>query len=36
MLLEGMISIGDLNAYHTNNQEITIQYLHEYLYGRNG
>ena len=34
MLLEGMISIGDLNAYHTNSQEVTIQYLHEYLYGR--
>lgn len=34
MQLRGMISIGDLNAYHTNSQEVTIQYLHEYLYGR--
>lgn len=34
MRLEGMISIGDLNAYDTNNQEVTIQYLHEYIYGR--
>ncbi len=34
MKLQGIISIGDLNAYHTNNQEVTIQYLHEYIYGR--
>ncbi len=34
MQLHGMISIGDLNAYHANSQEVTIQYLHEYLYGR--
>jgi len=34
MQLHGMISIGDLNAYHSNNQEVTIQFLHEYLYGR--
>lgn len=34
MQLQGIISIGDLNAYHTNNQEVTIQYLHEYIYGR--
>ena len=29
----GMISIGDLNAYHANEQETTIRFLHEYLYG---
>jgi len=34
MQLQGMISIGDLNAYHTNNQAVAIQYLHEYIYGR--
>ena len=33
MQLKGMVSIGDLNAHHTNSQEVTIQYLHEYLYG---
>lgn len=32
--LAGMISIGDLNAYHTDTQEATILYLHEYIYGR--
>jgi CBS domain-containing protein len=30
----GMISIGDLNAYHLSSQEHTIHLLHEYLYGR--
>ena len=34
MHLEGIISIGDLNAHDTSNQEVTIQYLHEYIYGR--
>ncbi len=34
MRLEGMVSIGDLNAYHANTQEMTIRFLHEYLYGR--
>ena len=29
----GMISIGDLNAHKTDEQETTIRYLHEYLYG---
>lgn len=29
----GMISIGDLNAYQASEQETTIQFLHEYLYG---
>jgi CBS domain-containing protein len=32
--LQGMISIGDLNAYHASHQEATIHYLHEYIYGR--
>ncbi|HEX8523698.1 MAG TPA: CBS domain-containing protein [Tepidisphaeraceae bacterium] len=32
--LHGMISIGDLNAYHASNQEATIHFLHEYIYGR--
>jgi CBS domain-containing protein len=32
--LQGLISIGDLNAYHANAQEIAIHYLHEYIYGR--
>ena len=32
--LEGMISIGDLNAFEADGQELTIHYLHEYLYGR--
>lgn len=30
----GMISIGDLNAFHASSQERTIHFLHEYLYGR--
>ena len=32
--IQGLISIGDLNAYHANNQEVTIHYMHEYLLGR--
>ncbi len=32
--LQGMISIGDLNAYQADAQEQTIHFLHEYLYGR--
>lgn len=32
--LEGMISIGDLNAELVNNHEIQIKYLHEYIHGR--
>ena len=32
--LIGLVSIGDLNAYDANAQEVTIHYLHEYLYGR--
>ena len=32
--LQGMISIGDLNAYHASNQEQQIHFLNEYIYGR--
>jgi CBS domain-containing protein len=32
--LEGLISIGDLNAHQASNQEHTIHLLQEYLYGR--
>ena len=32
--LLGLISIGDLNARHASDQEVTILHLHEYLYGR--
>jgi len=32
--LQGLISIGDLNAYLTASQEQTIFLLNEYLYGR--
>ena len=32
--IQGLISIGDLNAFHANNQEVTIHYMHEYLLGR--
>jgi CBS domain-containing protein len=32
--LHGMISIGDLNAHQAVDQEQTIHYLQEYLYGR--
>ena len=32
--LHGMVSIGDLNAYHATNQEAQIHFLHEYIYGR--
>ncbi|MEX0774516.1 MAG: CBS domain-containing protein [Phycisphaeraceae bacterium] len=33
-MLRGLISIGDLNAYQADAQELTITYLHEYIYGR--
>jgi CBS domain-containing protein len=32
--LTGMVSIGDLMAAEAVNRQITIEYLHEYLYGR--
>ncbi len=31
--LIGIISIGDLNAFHASAQEATIHSLHDYLYG---
>src|SRR4051812_11836936 len=32
--LEGMVSIGDVNAYHATNQQAQIHFLNEYIYGR--
>jgi CBS domain-containing protein len=32
--IQGMVSIGDVNAAYASNQEATIHYLHEYIYGR--
>jgi CBS domain-containing protein len=32
--LLGMISIGDVNAYNASNQEATIHFLNDYIYGR--
>lgn len=32
--LLGMVSIGDVNAYNASNQETTIHFLNEYIYGR--
>jgi CBS domain-containing protein len=32
--LLGLISIGDLNAFHASHQEAHIQFLSEYIYGR--
>jgi CBS domain-containing protein len=32
--LHGMISIGDVNAYHASTQEAQIHFLSEYIYGR--
>jgi CBS domain-containing protein len=32
--LLGLISIGDLNAYHASAQEAQINFLSEYVYGR--
>ncbi|QNN23132.1 CBS domain-containing protein [Planctomycetales bacterium ZRK34] len=29
-----MLSIGDLNAHAIRDGEVTIQYMHEYIYGR--
>ena len=31
--LMGLVSIGDLNAYHLSSQEATINHLHEFIYG---
>ena len=32
--LMGLVSIGDLNAYHASSQEAQIHFLSEYVYGR--
>jgi CBS domain-containing protein len=32
--LTGMISIGDVNAYHSSHREAALHYLNEYVYGR--
>jgi len=32
--LVGMISIGDLNAFHASHREAALHYLNEYIYGR--
>ena len=32
--LHGMVSMGDVNAFHVMNQEATITFLNEYIYGR--
>jgi CBS domain-containing protein len=32
--LHGLISIGDLNAFHASNQQAHIHFLSEYIYGR--
>jgi len=32
--LRGMISIGDVNAWHARGLDATISYLHEYIHGR--
>jgi CBS domain-containing protein len=32
--LVGMISIGDVNAFHASHREATLHYLNEYIYGR--
>lgn len=32
--LKGIVSIGDLNAFELDGQELRIHYLHEYIYGR--
>ena len=30
----GMVSIGDVNAFHTDNQEAHIHFLNDYVFGR--
>ena len=32
--LSGVVSIGDLNAFHASHREETLHYLDEYIYGR--
>ena len=33
-VLRGLISLGDINAHHVRDQELTIHTLHEYIHGR--
>jgi CBS domain-containing protein len=32
--LQGLISIGDVNAFHASHQEAKISFLNEYIFGR--
>jgi CBS domain-containing protein len=32
--VQGVVSIGDLNAFHATNQEVALHFLQEYLHGR--
>lgn len=32
--VRGMISIGDVNAYHSSDQQAHIHFLNDYIYGR--
>jgi CBS domain-containing protein len=32
--VHGMVSIGDINAYHASSQEAQITFLSDYIYGR--
>ena len=32
--LAGLVSIGDVNAWHARGKDIEISYLHQYIYGR--
>lgn len=32
--VKGILSIGDLNAYHASKQEVAVHFLYEYLHGR--
>lgn len=32
--VKGLLSIGDLNAYHASKQEVAVHFLYEYLHGR--
>jgi CBS domain-containing protein len=32
--VQGLVSIGDLNAYDHHSQEQTIHFLHQYIYGQ--
>jgi len=32
--LVGLVSIGDINALHASDQQATIHFLHDYIYGR--